>query len=64
MKYCVKCGTEIKNGLNGCMMLNVCFDCNGGYPDYSRNKSNFHWNSTDWNDLDAAEDRCIKDYDD
>ena len=25
--------------VNGCSMFNDCFDCRGGYPDYSRNKS-------------------------
>ena len=41
MKRCIKCGKKIVYGVNGCSMLNDCFDCRGGYPDYSRNKSNF-----------------------
>jgi len=39
MKTCRKCGTEITNGVNGCSFLgDICFKCNGGYPDYSRLK--------------------------
>ena len=35
MKTCDKCGIEITNGKNGCMLLgNICFDCNGGLPIY------------------------------
>lgn len=64
MKKCIKCGREIVNGVNGCQMLAECFKCRGGYPDYSRNKSNFHWGRENWEDLDALEDRCIRDYDD
>lgn len=63
MKRCITCGKEIINGINGCQMMNECFDCHGGYPDYSRNKSNFHWNNGSWNDLDAVEDRCLGDID-
>lgn len=39
MKNCVKCGKIIINGVNGCSMFKDCFDCRGGYPDYSQNKS-------------------------
>ena len=41
MKRCIKCGKKIVYGVNGCSMLNDCFECRGGHPDYSRNKSNF-----------------------
>lgn len=34
MKKCVKCNCEIVNGENGCMMLDVCYKCNGGFPVY------------------------------
>lgn len=40
MKKCIKCGKIITNGINGCSMMKECFDCHGGFPDYSRNKSN------------------------
>ena len=60
MKKCVRCGREIVNGINGCMLLNECFCCNGGYPNYSRNQSNFHWNNADWDALDAIEGKCMK----
>lgn len=61
MKTCLTCGKEIIYGINGCQMMNICFDCNGGYPDYSRNKSNFRWNLPDYDALDYTEGRCIKD---
>ena len=64
MKKCVKCGREIVNGVNGCQMMDECFECHGGYPDYSRNKFIFHWSKANWDNLDALEDRCIRDYDD
>ena len=60
---CSKCGKEIIYGINGCQMMKECFDCHGGYPDYSHNKSNFHWNNGSWDDLDAAEDKCLGDVD-
>jgi len=25
--------------------MDECFDCHGGYPDYSRNKSNYRYDS-------------------
>ncbi len=61
MKKCIKCGKEIINGINGCQMMKECFDCHGGCPDYSRNKSNFRWNTGSGADLDVAEDRCLGD---
>jgi len=60
MKTCPLCGKEIINGVNRCQMMKVCFDCNGGFPDYSRNQSLHHWNNVDWNELDAAEGRCLR----
>lgn len=60
VKKCIKCGKEIVNGVNGCMLLNKCFDCHGGYPDYSRNQSNIHWSNADWDALDTVEGKCMK----
>ena len=60
MKTCERCGRAITYGVNGCQMMNICFKCNGGYPDYSRNKSNFHWNAQDYDALDFVEGKCIK----
>lgn len=34
MKICEKCGVEIINGVNGCMMMgNICDKC-GDWPNY------------------------------
>ena len=50
MKKCVKCGCEIENGVNGCMIMAECFKCHGGYPKYpkmsgrkNRNDSSLYW---------------------
>ena len=63
MKRCVKCGAEIVNGENGCMLIDECFTCHGGYPKYAP-ATGRNWNYGSWNDLDALEDRCVRDYDD
>ena len=34
MKKCAKCGCTIVNGENGCILMDICFTCNGGYPKY------------------------------
>lgn len=34
-KRCRICGTEIKNGENGCAVMDICFTCNGGAPQYN-----------------------------
>ena len=59
MKRCIKCGCEIENGTNGCMMLPDCFKCHGGYPDYSKSVSTRTEISLD--ELDAIEARCLGD---
>lgn len=59
MKKCIKCGREIINGVNGCMLLNDCFDCHGGYPKYptpTRIQP-----AISWDELDRLEDRCLSD---
>lgn len=53
MKNCIKCGKKIVYGVNGCAMFDDCFDCRGGYPDYSRNKSLMTYNYGD------AEERIL-----
>ena len=46
MKTCQKCGIEIINGKNGCMFLgNICFDCNGGLPNYPKSATMFQDNN-------------------
>lgn len=57
MKHCVKCGCEIVNGVNGCMMLDECFTCHGPvyYPKPIEVKP------FENADLDALEDRCLDD---
>ena len=58
-KICPVCGKEIINGINGCQLMNECFDCHGGYPKYAPATKR---NVIDWNTLDALEDRCIRDW--
>lgn len=59
MKKCIKCGSEIINGINGCAALNECFACHGGYPKYAQAITKRE--SYSWDELDALEDRCIND---
>ena len=61
MKKCVKCGKEIVYGVNGCMLMDDCFDC-GGRPKYYYSTATVR--TTNWNELDAMEDRCVRDWDD
>ena len=60
MKKCIRCGTEIINGINGCEILNECFTCHGGYPKYTPASKG---ETDSWDELDALEDRCINDED-
>lgn len=62
MKTCEKCGCKIENGVNGCMIMNECFRCHGGYPKYPKTeKKPFGWNLTEA-EIDGLESRCIRDY--
>lgn len=58
MKKCIKCGKEIKYGINGCQLMNECFKCHGGFPQYAKatRKENISYD-----ELDAMEDRCLRD---
>lgn len=59
MKKCIKCGCEIVNGVNGCMLMNDCFGCHGGYPKYPKPiRAKFE---ISWSELDYLEDRCLND---
>lgn len=59
MKQCCKCGCKIENGVNGCMLMNECFDCHGGYPKYPKpTPKPFGWNFTD-SEIDYLEGRCL-----
>ena len=60
MKRCIKCGSEIINGINGCEILNERFACHGGYPKYAPTSKRETYS---WDELDALEDRCINDED-
>lgn len=60
MKKCIKCGREIINGVNGCQLLNDCFDCRGGYPTYPAPRQARE--TVSWDELDALEDRCVNDW--
>lgn len=60
MKTCVKCGSEIVYGINGCMMMKECFNCHGGFPQYvPLNKVEYVGSS--WDELDSLEDNCLGD---
>ena len=61
MKRCIVCGKEIINGINGCVIMNECFDCHGGYPKYPAPTQVIETGS--WDELDALEDRCVRDWD-
>lgn len=57
MKVCDKCGIEIINGVNGCMLTgNVCFTCRGGAPRYYDKLA-----APTYTDemIDALESRCL-----
>lgn len=34
MKICKVCGKKITLGVNGCTLMDDCFDCHGGFPKY------------------------------
>lgn len=57
-KICKKCGKDITYGINGCMLMDVCFECYGGFPKYAPAHKT---SSYSWDDMDALEDRCIND---
>ena len=62
MKKCAKCGCEIVNGVNGCQLMDICFNCHGGYPKYpSPTEANDY--VTNWKETDALEDMCVRDCD-
>lgn len=39
MKICKICGKKIVLGVNGCTLMDDCFDCHGGYPKYPEPKT-------------------------
>ena len=55
-KRCRICGTEIINGGNGCAMLEICFDCNGGTPKYNYKPRPL---PTTFEELEASEARAL-----
>ena len=57
MKKCIKCGCEIEYGVNGCMLMNECFECHGGYPNYIKSTKNIF--SISWDELDYIEGKCL-----
>jgi len=57
MKRCEKCGCEIVLGVNGCTLLPVCFDCNGGHPEYPAPVRINYPDSMDY--LDYIENLCL-----
>ena len=61
MRKCVICGCDIEYGINGCMLMNECFKCHGGFPKYPKPTAKpFGWNLSD-SELDDLEGRCIDD---
>jgi len=62
MKCCSKCGVEIINGENGCALMDICFDCNGGYPKYAPATKRGLLGNDDY--FDYVEGCCIGDIDD
>lgn len=55
-KICKKCKKDIIYGVNGCMLMDECFDCHGGLPKYAPARKA---NRYSWDELDALEDKCI-----
>lgn len=58
-KTCIRCGVKIINGINGCQLMKECFDCHGGFPKYPAPTVK---ESVGWDELDALEDRCVRDW--
>ena len=56
-KKCCKCGCEIVYGVNGCMIMDDCFTCHGGYPKYPEPVRICYPESIEY--LDYTEDRCL-----
>lgn len=62
MRTCEKCGCEIENGVNGCMLLNECFKCHGGFPRYPKpSEKPIIWNLSEA-EINYLESRCVRDY--
>ena len=59
MKTCIKCGKQIINGVNGCQLMTDCFECHGGFPKYAPPIAR---ETVTWSELDALEDRCVRDW--
>lgn len=59
MKTCIKCGKEIIYGVNGCQLMTECFTCHGGFPKYAPPTTR---ETVTWSELDALEDRCVRDW--
>lgn len=55
-KHCKECGRPIMYGINGAQMLDLCLDCYN--PKYHCPPTPVR--KDDWDELDAMEDRCIK----
>jgi hypothetical protein len=47
MKKCSMCSKEIINGVNGCMLMDICFTCNKGYPRYYAQPKQLRQNEDD-----------------
>ena len=67
-KFCCHCGKPITYGVNGCMLLPMCFDCHKEltghyYPHYldALKQTPKQKVSISWEDLDALEDRVMGD---
>ena len=67
-KFCVHCGKPITYGVNGCMLLTICFQCHKEltghyYPQYlDILKTTPKQRAViSWDDLDALEDSCLGD---
>lgn len=59
MKTCIRCGKQIINGINGCQLMVDCFECHGGFPKYAPPTTR---ETVTWSELDALEDRCVRDW--
>ena len=55
-KYCNQCGKSIVYGVNGAQISDYCTDCKP--ITYHRKPTPVR--NVDWDELDAMEDRCVK----